>query len=103
MYKGIAIGKVTDVYIDKDTQKVMTKVELDKEAMLYTGKESEFWLVSPKVSLTGISGLETLISGTYINANPIKGEPATKFIALDEAPTTSLFEATKIYLHQLIN
>ena len=102
MYKGIAVGKVTNVYIDKDTQKIVTDIELDKEATHYTGKDSQFWLVTPKVSFTGVSGLETIISGTYINVNPIKGEPGAKFIALDEAPSASILESTKIYLKQLI-
>lgn len=103
MYKGIPIGKVKDVYIDKDTQQIITKVEIDKEAMVYTGKDSQFWLVSPKVSFTGVSGLETLISGTYINVNPIKGETGSQFIALDEPPSNSLIKSTKGYFKQLID
>lgn len=103
MYKGIAIGKVTDVSIDKNTQKIVIQAEIDKEALPFIGKDSQFWLVSPRVSFTGVSGLETIISGTYIEVNAVKGEPETKFTALDTPPSSSLFETTKGYINQLIN
>ena len=87
MYKGIAIGKVTDLNIDTKTKTVIATVEVDNDAMPYIGKKSLFWLVSPKVSLAGITGLETIVSGVYISVDPIQGEPGKKFIALQEAPS----------------
>lgn len=87
MYKGIAIGKVTDLDIDRKTKNVIASVEIDKDAMPYIGNKSQFWLVSPKVSLAGITGLETIVSGVYISIEPIKGEYGTKFTALSEAPS----------------
>lgn len=87
MYKGIAIGKVNDLNIDTKTKGVIATVEIDKDAIPYIGKNSQFWLVSPKVSLAGITGLETIVSGVYISVNPIEGEFSTKFVALQEAPS----------------
>lgn len=86
MYKGIAIGKVTDLKIDNETRSVIANIEIDKEAAPYLGKKSLFWLVSPKVSMAGITGLETIVSGVYISVEPIDGPPSYKFTALKKAP-----------------
>jgi paraquat-inducible protein B len=38
-------------------------------------KETQFWLVTPKASLAGVSGLDALVGGNYIGMMPGKGEP----------------------------
>src|SRR5690606_29444882 len=45
-----------------------------------------YWLVKPSVSLAGITGLETLVSGNYITVSPGDGEPSRRFTALSEPP-----------------
>jgi paraquat-inducible protein B len=91
MYKGIAIGKVTDVEIDKnDIEQVIVTILLDKRTRPYLLSDTQFWLVKPSVSLGGISGLDTLVSGNYIAMNPgFKGTPKLDYIALKEAPIES--------------
>ncbi len=48
-----------------------------------------FWLVKPSVTLAGITGLETLVSGNYVATSPGEGEPTRKFKALAEEPPLS--------------
>lgn len=87
MYKGIEVGRVTGLAIDTDTRKVIATLEINKDAAPYLGRESLFWLVSPKVSLGGITGLETIVSGVYISVEPVSGLPGEHFTALKEAPS----------------
>lgn len=87
MYKGISIGKVTDLTLDKKTRNVIAILDIEKEAVPYLGKNSMFWLVSPKVSLAGITGLETIVSGVYISVEPVDGPSGREFKALKEAPS----------------
>jgi paraquat-inducible protein B len=35
--------------------------------------ETQFWLVTPKASLAGVSGLDALVGGNYIGMMPGKG------------------------------
>ena len=49
-------------------------------------KETQFWLVTPKASLAGVSGLDALVGGNYIGMMPGKGEPEDHFVALDTQP-----------------
>lgn len=48
--------------------------------------ETQFWLVTPKASLAGVSGLDALVGGNYIGMMPGKGEPQDHFVALDTQP-----------------
>ncbi len=69
-YRGVNIGLVKKVQISEDGKRVVAFVNLQKEAENFAVKGSKFWIVSPKVSFQGITGLETLIEGTYIAAQP---------------------------------
>ncbi len=89
MYKGIQVGKVVDLHVSDDIQGVLATVEVLKEAEPYLSKQTRFWLVRPRVSLAGVTGLETLVSGNYIAIDPVKGEPERTFKALTEPPGLS--------------
>lgn len=51
----------------------------------YLNKDTKFWIVRPRVSVEGITGLNTLLSGAYIEMAPGGGEQANRFTGL-EAP-----------------
>ena len=88
IYKGMSIGKVVGMELDDkgDNRGVRVTVEMDKRVEQHLRSKTRFWLVKPNVSLAGISGLETLVSGNYITTSPGKGEPTRKFVALTEPP-----------------
>lgn len=69
-YRGVAIGHIKSITISEDTNNVHALVQLEKEANLFAVEGSKFWVVSPKVSLQGVTGLETILEGTYIAALP---------------------------------
>lgn len=87
-YKGMALGKVTGMTLDDSGAQrgVRVAVEFSKHAETQLRTGTRFWLVKPSVSLAGITGLETLVSGNYIAVSPGAGEPQRKFTALPEAP-----------------
>lgn len=89
MHKGIAVGKVTDLHVNADLQGVEAVVEINREAKDYLSRDTRFWLVKPRVSLAGVTGLETLVSGIYIAIDPVKGELQREFTALREPPPLS--------------
>ena len=69
MYKGINIGVVEDIQIKKDDVSKLEIIALiDKKAAdKVTRKGNKFWKVEPKISLTEVSGLNTIVSGIYIS------------------------------------
>lgn len=88
IYKGMSIGKLTALELDDSGEQrgVRATLEMDKRVEHQLLSNTRFWLVKPSVSLAGITGLETLVSGNYIAASPGDGEPARKFTALIEPP-----------------
>src|SRR5690606_4933721 len=88
IYQGVSIGKVVGQELDGQGEERGVKVtlEMDKRVEPHLRSNTRFWLVKPSVTLAGITGLETLVSGNYIAASPGDGEPTRKFVALTEAP-----------------
>ncbi|KJK01237.1 mammalian cell entry protein [Pseudomonas sp. 21] len=89
IFKGIGVGKVVDLHVNKPTLGVIAMVEMRKEAAEYLSNSTRFWLVKPRVSIAGVTGLETLVSGNYIAIDPVKGEQQKEFVALKEPPPLS--------------
>ncbi|NBA94917.1 PqiB family protein [Pseudomonas sp. R5(2019)] len=91
VYKGMSVGKVVALALDDkgDNTGVIATIEINKAADAHLRTNTRFWLVKPSVTLAGITGLETLVSGNYIAVSPGDGEPTKKFTALSEAPPLS--------------
>ncbi|MCZ4330876.1 intermembrane transport protein PqiB [Castellaniella denitrificans] len=69
-YRDVVVGDVSDVRVAGDRQHVLVDVQLRRQGSEYiTQKDSKFWIVRPQVSLAGVSGLDTLLSGVYINVD----------------------------------
>ena len=92
-YKGLVTGMVNKVVPSKDLQSVIAEVEMTKSFADYLTENTQFWLVSADISLQGISGLDTLLSGSYINIIPDTATTAQSqdhFVALNEAPQADM-------------
>ena len=67
-FRNVPIGKVTKIYITKDIDGVIVRVRMNsKAAKPYMTENAKFWIVKPEFGFSGISGLDTLLSGTYID------------------------------------
>ena len=65
-YKDVNIGQVTAVRLSPDYSKVEVTAKIDKSAAGLMVEDAKFWVVEPRVTLSGVSGLGTLLSGNYI-------------------------------------
>jgi paraquat-inducible protein B len=91
VYKGMPVGKVKTLALDDEgnNKGVIATVEMNKDVEQYLRTSTRFWLVKPSVTLAGITGLETLVSGNYIAISPGEGESTRKFKALAKEPPLS--------------
>lgn len=91
VYKGMPVGKVKTLALDESgpSKGVIATIEMNKDVEQYLKTNTRFWLVKPSVSLAGITGLETLVSGNYIAVSPGDGESTRKFKALSQEPPLS--------------
>lgn len=85
-YQGLVIGKVKKIALDDDLRSVYVTAEVDSKAEPILRENTQFWLVAPKASIAGISGLDALVTGNYIDVAPGDGEYSIKFNAVQTAP-----------------
>lgn len=65
-YKDVIIGQVTSVDLSDDYSKVTVTAKISKRAAGLMVEDAKFWVVEPRITLSGVSGLGTLLSGNYI-------------------------------------
>ena len=89
-YKDVEIGLVNTIRFNADLSRVLVTAELVKEAGPYLTENTRFWVVRPRVTASGVSGLGTLFSGAYIGMDPGKeGRPAQDFKGLEIPPVVT--------------
>jgi len=88
IYEGITAGIVTDIRLDTtDLEGVIATVEIDRRAEPLLRESTQFWLVKPEISLSGVTGLETIVTGNYIGVKVgLTGKKSTYFKALTDPP-----------------
>ncbi|MFB9134190.1 PqiB family protein [Vibrio olivae] len=88
-YQGLEVGMVRDINLSEDLDSIYVDADVYPEATQLLSKGTRFWLVKPKASLSGISGLDALVTGNYIAIQPSakEEEPETVFTALERAPS----------------
>ncbi len=101
-FHDIVIGKVTDVKFNKGLGDISVVMEFGNDIKAGDIRDtSRFWVVKPRIGLGGVSGLDTLLSGAYIEADPGKGgQPATRFIGLEEPGIYQLGNPGSTYILQ---
>lgn len=98
-FKDVNIGLVKDVTLDKDRQHVLATIELGKDAADFLLEDTRFWIVRPRVTATGVSGLGTLLAGPYIALDVGKSHKAkSHFVALEVAPIVTSDSAGREFI-----
>lgn len=86
-YKDVPIGTVTAIGLSDDRRSVRITAAMDKQVEPLLVKDSRFWVVRPRIGASGISGLNTLLSGAYIAVDPGTSQEAGRhFTGLDVPP-----------------
>lgn len=65
-FRDVTVGVVEDVYFTEALDRVIVEVRLDKSVASYVDDNAQFWIVEPEVTTQGVSGLDTVLSGVYI-------------------------------------
>ncbi len=73
-FKDVDIGTVTDIDVSPDLSHVIVTAELRKSSEGFLAEDSKFWVARPRVTVSHISGLETLLSGAYVAVDPGSGK-----------------------------
>jgi paraquat-inducible protein B len=78
MYRDVVVGKLRDIWYDSKKDRVFGRFGIDPRFESFITDKTRFWLVKPQLSSTGITGLNTLISGSYLAFTPSKEGAAVR-------------------------
>ncbi|SIO02215.1 paraquat-inducible protein B [Rhodovulum sp. ES.010] len=87
-YRDVTVGVVERVDFTQGLGQVLVGVRLDRDVADYVDGEAQFWVVRPEVTPQGVSGLETVLSGTFIEGiwDDVAGGFVGRHAASTEAP-----------------
>jgi paraquat-inducible protein B len=81
------LGTVTSLHLTHDMRRVIVHARMSRVATPYLNDATIFYVVTPHLGVEGISGLSTIVSGSYIEMYPGRGsEPRRHFVGLDSPP-----------------
>lgn len=86
-HRAVDLGTVRRITLT-DENTVSVEADMRREAEKYLTGTANFWVVRPRLTAGNISGLDTLLSGSYIELDPgaARGLPKTAFVGLEEPP-----------------
>lgn len=87
-FREIKVGVVEDLAFAEGLNGVLAQVRLEKEVAPFVDAGATFWIVRPELSVRGVSGLDTVISGIFIEGSWDSqiGPPRKEFKGLETAP-----------------
>lgn len=89
--RSVKVGVVKQVKLAEDLKSVLMHLELDPDAEGLLRQGTFFWVVKPRFKATEISGVDTLISGAYVELDP--GPPTAEkcydFTGSEDTPATN--------------
>ncbi len=98
-FKDVDVGQVKSIAVRQDMKAVVVTAELVAGAESYLTDKTRFWVARARITPSQVSGLDTLLSGSYIAIDPVtEGKPARDFIGLEVPPLFTTSEPGKKFV-----
>jgi paraquat-inducible protein B len=86
----VKVGVVKAVKLSENYDSIIVTAQMNKDAKRMLKADTLFWIVKPRIGQGGISGLDTLLSGAYIQMQPGQSQQTkSEFNVLDTPPVAS--------------
>ncbi len=90
-HKDVDLGTVESIRLNDEMSRVLVRARMRRSVEPHLTDGARFWIVRPRVGVEGISGLSTLVSGSYIEMYPgttagADNKPQRTFEGLDNPP-----------------
>ena len=87
--RDLDVGQVKKIELKPELDGVTVTARLEKSAARLLNENTRFWVVAPRVSFSEVSGLNTLLSGSFIAMTAETGQTEKDhFTALERPPVT---------------
>jgi len=99
-YKDIVFGTVTALALSPDQSHVIVTIATTAQAKPLLTENAVFWVVKPRLFAGNISGLDILLSGSYVGLlpSPTPGKAQHSFKGQEDPPLLSAHEAGRTFL-----
>ena len=87
-FKEIVLGTVQSLDLTPDHKHVLVKIATTRQAESLLTDTTIFWVVKPRLFAGSLSGLGTLLSGSYVGMLPgeTAGKPQREFVGREDPP-----------------
>lgn len=103
-YKDVNIGRVESVKLSRDYKKVVVTAKIDKSAEGLIVDDAKFWIEQPRVTLSGVTGINTLLKGIHIGVAVGKSTKTRReFVGLDAPPAITVDQPGREFILQADN
>jgi paraquat-inducible protein B len=86
-FKNVDVGTVTSVVLSPDHSRVIARADLSKDASSLLVDDTRFWVVRPRISGGTVSGIGTLLSGSFIGTDVGTGSGSRRdYVGLETPP-----------------
>lgn len=89
-FRDVTVGQVESVRFSKNLEQVLVDIRVEDEVAPFIDEQAEFWIVRPQVSAQGITRLDTVLSGVFIEGywDAERGNRMSQFTGAERAPLT---------------
>ena len=87
-FRDVVVGVVENVHVSSDLSKVIVTATLNRGGEAFRTEGTRFWIEHASFGPQGITGVMTLVSGSYIGVDPgtLDGKPKKSFTGLRNPP-----------------
>ena len=82
----VDVGRVTRIKLRDDQKGVEVTAQLSADAKDLIRSDTQFWVVKPRIDQSGVTGLGTLLSGSYIAFTPGKSQETKDIFVVQDIP-----------------
>ena len=87
--RNVNVGTVGALRLTEDLKGVIVTADMTKDAERLLKRDTQFWVVRARLSAGGITGLNTITSGNYLELQPgVAKEDSRHFKGLETPPVT---------------
>lgn len=84
--RSVKIGQIDHVRLSNDKGSVIARARIDKHYDSLLTEDANIWVVKPRIDETGISGMNTLLSGVYLEFSPGESKKTKQHFILQDEP-----------------
>lgn len=89
-FHSVPVGLVENVVLNDSLDGAVVSIRMNPNTDKLLNEDTKFWVVKPTIQTNNISGLETILSGVYIQLSKGKSSHySSEFYAVDKAPIFS--------------